>query len=485
MQIFLSSLVSLPFRRYWLNFNYLYDRLLPGGLTIGIILLGITLAYTLVNFSAAFAILAVLAVPVGIILVTRPNLGLLVVVFAISFEEVINSGPGISALKLLSIIVFGGAVIHFLIFRGKEPLVKAPQNWLILLFVMAAILSSFVALDPSRTIDRTGRLIRVLILYLMVINLVRTKKDLRYLIWIFVISGFISALWGLLDPAQAGQRLYGTMGQPNAFAAAMVPRLPLIFSLMHVNRDPLKRFLLVIILGVVTYALILSGSRGGLISAVLALLLFVLTQKNKLFWFNLVGLITVIGLLAMPLEIKQRVGLVTAHDSDNLGNSTDRRETYQVYGWQLWQENPILGVGLDGFAEAYTRSPYRFLQKNETKRVAHNTYLEIAVGTGLIGFIPFVALLAWSFYKAWQYAGYTKFDPHTASISAGLFAGMGGYLLAMLFGSHQYDKILWLLIALVVVVEILINKAGRQRSTARYRQVALPQVLANGKGASV
>lgn len=468
MRTFLNTSLTAHFRQQRVDFEYSRNRLLSViGLVAGVILLGIGVAYILVNFSPVLAVLFVFAVPAGIILVTRPQLGLLLVVFALSFEELSNSGPGVSSLKLLSVVVFGGAVIHFLIFRRKESLVHAPQNWLIFLFIMAALLSNFVALDASRTLDGTERLIRVLTLYLIVINLVHSQKSLRYLIWVFLISGFISALWGLFDPAQAGQRLYGTMGQPNNFAIEMVPRLTLTLCLLRVERGVLKRGTLLIMLAVITYALVLSGSRGGLISAVFALILFVLTQENKIFWFSLVTMITITGLIAMPLAIKQRVGLVSAGGEDELGNSTDRRETYQIYGFQLWQENPILGVGLDGFAEAYTRSEYRFLQKNATKRVAHNTYLEIAVGTGSIGLILFVALLGRSSYTAWKYAGYFKRYPHVASISAGLFAGQGGYFVGLLFGSRQYEKSLWLLIALAVVIQALINAAERRRLSSR------------------
>jgi len=483
MRTFYNIPLAARVRQQLAEFEYSFSRLLAvAGLVAGTILLSISLAYILANFSPVMAVLFVFAVPAGIILVTRPQLGLLLVIFALSFEELSNSGPGVSSLKLLSVVVFGGAVVHFLIFRRKESLVHTPQNWLIFLFIMVALLSNFVALDASRTLDGTERLIRVLTLYIIVINLVHSPKGLRYLIWIFLISGFISAVWGLLDPAQAGQRLYGTMGQPNNFAIEMVPRLPLLLGLLRVEKGVLKRGFLLTMLVVITYGLMLSGSRGGLIAAGCALIMFVLTQENKIVWFALVIIISITGLIAMPTPIKQRVGLVSANSGDELGNSTDRRETYQIYGFQLWQENPILGVGLDGFAEAYTQSEYRFLQKNATKRVAHNTYLEIAVGTGTVGLIVFLSLLGWSLYTAWKYAGYFNRYPLIASISAGLFAGQGGYFVGILFGSRQYEKSLWLLIALPVVVQALINAAEQRRlaSARASRQAVLARTSANG-----
>jgi O-antigen ligase len=463
MQIFFNRFPPIRIHRLRSDFEPFYTPLALGGLITGVILLGIGLAYVLVNFSPFLAFLLVLAGPVGLIFITRPQLGLLLLVFAIPLEEFNEFGPGLSMLKLLSIFVFGGAAIHFLIFRRKESLVNAPQNWLILGFVLIVVLSNFITLAPLRTFSGTIKLLRVLTLYLVVINLVKTEKDLRNLIWVFLISGFISALWGLLDPAQANQRIYGTLGQPNLFALTMVPRLPLALCLLNVEKGLLKRLALLTILGVVSYGLILSGSRGGLMAATLALVLFVLTQRNKLLWLSLVGVIVLTGLAAMPLEIRQRVGLVAAPGGDDIGNSTDRRETYQIYGWQLWQENPVLGIGLDSFAEAYARSEFRFLQKNRQERIAHNTYLEVAVGTGLAGFIPFVVLLGLSLFKTWQYAANLNTPPYLANISAGLLAGQGGYFLGMLFASRQYEKTLWLLIALVVAVQVVIHGAEHRR----------------------
>ncbi len=459
--------LSLPAARFrWPgdDSEYFDSRLLAIGLLVSTIIVSVGLAYVLVNISPVLALVGVLAIPTGLLLVTRPDLGLLLIVFAIPLEDFNKFGGGISALKLLSIVVFGGMVVHFLIFRRKDSLVGAPQNWLISFFVLAVILSGFVAIDIFRTLDRTIKLLRVLSLYLVVINVVQSKRDLNRLLWAFLLGGFLSALYGILDPAQQGTRFVGTLGQTNLFAVSMVPRLPLALCLLSVEKGRLKQILLLVILSVIAYALTLTGSRGGLLATGLALILFALVQENKAVWLIMIGLIALGGLIAMPLEMKQRIGLVSSSSGQDLGNSTDRRETYQIYGWQLWQQHPILGIGLDGFTEAYTHSDYRFLQKNRTKRVAHNTYLEIAVGTGLLGLIPFISLFALSLFKTWKYSGFRNRYPYLASISAGLFAAQGGYFLGILFGSRQYEKTLWLLIALVVVIQNIATMAQRRRS---------------------
>jgi O-antigen ligase len=141
--------------------------------------------------------------------------------------------------------------------------------------------------------------------------------------------------------------------------------------------------------------------------------------------------------------------------------------TYQIYGLDLFRQYPLLGVGLDGFAEAYAQSDYRFLIHTRDLRVAHNSYLEIAAGTGLIGLIPFLAILGFAIVSAWKYSHlkYYAYSSFLASASAGLFAALGGYYLGMLFGSRQYEKTFWFLLALPIIVQVLINIRMKQGET--------------------
>ncbi len=463
---------SLPIRRsYWLwsNFEYLYARLLPIGLVLGTLLVSVGLAYMLVNFSPALAFGAVLAIPIGVLLIVRPNFGLLVVVFAIPLQDFNQFGDGLSVFKLLSLAVFGGAIGHFLIFRRRDSLVGAPQNWVIIFFVFIIFLSNFVAIDLPATLDRTFKMLRVLSLYLVAINIVQSEKDLKYLVFIFFISGMMSALYGIytfyLAPSllNVDGRLTGTMGDPNQFAASMIARLPLMLSLLVVEKHRQKQLFLLLGAGIMVYAVTLTGSRGGLLSMGLSFILFAFLQKNRGVWLTVLVIASIVGLVAMPLSMKQRVGLVKSDAPDRLGNSTDRRESYQIFGWQLAQQNPILGVGLRGFTEAYAHSEYRFLQGDSEGRVAHNTYLEIVTGTGFVGLTGFLLLLGTSMFMAWKFTRYRNNYPYLGNVAVGLFAGQGGFFLSILFLSEQYSKTLWLLIALVVMVQNIINTAEHQR----------------------
>ncbi|MBC7878299.1 MAG: O-antigen ligase family protein [Anaerolineales bacterium] len=460
MQKVLPPLLLTRSSSRWSNFDSVYSRsILFGILTISLVV-AVASSYLLVHVSPLIAIASVVALPALLLCFVKPELGLMLVILVLPLEE-LNNGS-VSAIKLISVVVFGCAVLSYLISRPVKPLVHSTQNGLIFLFVLIAITSAFVAIDPTRVIDRTLKLLRVLALYFFVINLIRSEKYLHLALWLFLIGGFLCTLYGFIEPVEVGERFEGALGQPNGYGLTMTPRIPIGLTLFLIEKKTWKRLLIILMLAFISYGIILSGSRGGLLAVSLALFLFVLFQRNKFTWLAVIGIIFTIGFFVMPKEIKARVGIID--EPSEIGNSTDRRLTYQIFGVDLFQQNPILGVGLDGFAESYAQSEYRFLIQTRELRVAHNTYLEIATGTGIVGLIPFIGILTIALFLAWKYSQsiYLKISPKLAMMSAGLFAALGGYYLGMLFGSRQYEKTFWFLLALPIVIQVLIHAKEKQ-----------------------
>ncbi len=106
--------------------------------------------------------------------------------------------------------------------------------------------------------------------------------------------------------------------------------------------------------------------------------------------------------------------------------------------WKLFLENPLTGVGVNNFI---VRSPDLV-----GRRVVHNTYLEVAVGVGIIGFGAYMTMLAVSM-KEYVRAMRAKWSAQYQSMSDLAFYGMLS-LLAVLVGAmflsmmHTYD--IWL-----------------------------------------
>jgi O-antigen ligase len=172
--------------------------------------------------------------------------------------------------------------------------------------------------------------------------------------------------------------------------------------------------------------------------------------------FNLfvVAVVVLVAFLLLPQQVKARLGLADRLDKA-AQESTERRLSYYAYGVNLFLENPFLGSGLGGFTAQYHRSIYRFwLNQGDVLRVAHNMYLEIGIGAGLLGLIPFLMILL-SCLTGLQGLVRKKPPSSYAELASALQISMVGFMMVGLISSSQYDKPLWLLISMAAVLPVL------------------------------
>jgi O-antigen ligase len=120
------------------------------------------------------------------------------------------------------------------------------------------------------------------------------------------------------------------------------------------------------------------------------------------------------------------------------------------------QDNPVRGVGTGQFQ---TSSVHYLLQPGAIQRgdfilsqpkVAHNTYLNILSELGVVGAALFGAVLLFSLGCLLLSARELRADgdERLEILVRGLLAGVGGYLVTLLFISENYSKLLWVVLAL-------------------------------------
>jgi O-antigen ligase len=118
--------------------------------------------------------------------------------------------------------------------------------------------------------------------------------------------------------------------------------------------------------------------------------------------------------------------------------------------------NPLQGVGTGQFA---TSSVSYLLQPGAIERgdfilsapkVAHNTYLGVTAELGVVGgalFLAIVIACAGCLGRAIRELRRNG-EERLEILARGLAAGLGGYLVTLLFISENYSKLMWALFAL-------------------------------------
>jgi len=292
-------------------------------------------------------------------------------------------------------------------------------------------------------------------LIMLVIPTVLTDRlYLRLAVAAFVVGAVASVALGLLGGAveTAEGRVVGGIGDANVLAAGIMPAILLAVALAVGARRVIVGATALIAVVVLAMGLVATASRGGFVAALVGAVAVLVLAKRHRAW-AVAFLLCTIGAIAawfsVDAEAWQRVSDLRE------GSGTGRVELWNV-AWQMWQNNPLVGVGLEAFrdnASAYVRAigPLEYSAfLTEQPKVVHNTYLELLAETGVVGLLLYVGVLTASLRCAWRAA--TIFeragDLAMMALSRGTIAALVSMAAAIAFISGAADRRLWVLIAL-------------------------------------
>jgi O-antigen ligase len=268
------------------------------------------------------------------------------------------------------------------------------------------------------------------------------------------------AFFGILQWLANPQGIYGVRQTPHAipfssfvnqhhFAAFMEMTIGLTLALLLgkvTGKD--KRLLLMIAIILMGIAIILTGSRGGLLS-LLGVLAFVYTanylreksdesndttETQAAFRRKL----TFIGSGAALLLLICGAVLFLGGDSSLLrGVGVTNQEDFssgRIHFWtvaiQIFKDYPIFGAGLDAFGTAFPF--YDTWNGNLRVEQAHNDYLQILADAGLSGFLCVAAFICLLFKRGIEIIQREK-SRYRRSIAIGSLAGCFGILIHSFF----------------------------------------------------
>ncbi len=336
--------------------------------------------------------------------------------------------------------------------------------WAYLLFVSWMLLASALGInfersfwsDPSRM---TGlfTLMHVAALALMV-ERIAGKAFQGVILEAVGASGTIVAALGFVLEFLARQgggiytgyqgRIVGTLGNPIYFAVYLVPLIFVTTLLAWPERSGIRDQGLGIsvwlwrgALAIQILALAFAGSRGGLIGLalgiVVALAILLVQKRRGKIWaqaglvlgaFAIIfgGLFTVgrIAQDALPPQI-QKLVLFSSADI-----TTSTRLTNWRIAYRAWRARPWTGWGVENYRDAFDRhfdpSLLRFSLYEAVSDKPHNSFLEIVVAGGVIGFILYLAVVGLVLGLLLAGARRGAMPPRAAALVGGAFAAYWG-----------------------------------------------------------
>jgi O-antigen ligase len=301
----------------------------------------------------------------------------------------------------------------------------------------------------------------VALLMLIVATTVSTEETVRFLVAAFVVGALLTVVQGMasgglttaataIDTATEG-RLEGGQGDPNFFAAGIVPAIVLALSLRAAVRGFSARWLLLGAALLLSLGLVASESRGGALAAVVALIAALVVFKRRRAWV-FASLTIVVGVAIAWFSVSP-----TAWDRiTDFDNGGSGRSDLWTVAWRMTDDNPTNGVGLNNYpavADEYVREPGTVERADlivDTPHVVHNAYLQLLAETGVIGLAIFLGVALGSLFASWRAAELFHRAGNIAmdTIARGVIVATLGLMAASFFISNGVDKRLWVLLGL-------------------------------------
>jgi O-antigen ligase len=325
-------------------------------------------------------------------------------------------------------------------------------RWFLLYFLVEMISYLYhggrVTLSPSTFANLTS----ILMLFMVTLVMVNSVARLRWVVLMSIGSiGFsslyvISQWWTFRNVWSNFRGWGGVSGDPDYFSLLAVLWLPLA-TLFIVSRRPMWERLFCLGSAILTVvAIVVSASRGGFIGLVTALLFFAMHSKRR--FQILAATIVLIPLLALvPGSPLTRLMHPNASDDE----SSDNRLALWGAGVRMFEGSPLTGIGVDQFALNLKNYP-------ETRHldfhVAHNTYVDIGSQMGLLGLIPFLALIYCTYRALRQVAQQTAHDESSLlhEVALGIQAGVIACAVSILFLSAWWEGMLWFVLFLTICI---------------------------------
>lgn len=346
-----------------------------------------------------------------------------------------------------------------------------------------------LSFDPYSTKLVVVQLASLLVYFAATLVFVDTPHRLHVLVRTIMIFGFFLAIFGLTQSFTSPTKVYwmrelnqstafGPFINRHHFAGYMELTIALPLGLLLAGAiDKQKWILYLFLAGLMGVALVMTASRGGIISVVAEIVFLVIVTaiwrkhgERRRVGSRLKGIATRVG-LAAALIVGLFLGVMLLGGEFSLNRfidsvNTDDPTTGRAHFWSVTVDmikaNPILGTGLGAYGVMYTRYDTR----NGLFRLeqAHNDYLQVFSDAGVVGGVLALAFVVLLFYRGFGRA--RSRDNFRRGVALAALGGCFGVLVHSFFDFTLHttsNALLFLVLAALATLNGRVEDAPRRR----------------------
>ena len=301
-----------------------------------------------------------------------------------------------------------------------------------------------ISLEPFATQVTALHFFALLLLFSATIVLLDSASRIRRMTIVITVFGFAYAFYAILQSVLSPLKIYGLYeaGAPfgsfvnrHNFAAYMEMTMALPLGLMFVGvvgKD--KRLLYVTGIALMGVALLLSGSRGGLVAFVaevifLALLTAGMKSRSKLGLKLALAALLLAAIVGGAIFVGGETSLTRVAETAATQDVTTGRSNIWRVTLRVIAGNMPLGAGFGAFGVAYT--PHDSMSGLERVEQAHNDYLQVLADAGIVGLL-IGAFFLWRLFLLGRDA-LSISNSYRRGIALGALAGIFAILVHSIF----------------------------------------------------
>ncbi len=330
---------------------------------------------------------------------------------------------------------------------------------LIFLFTLTALLSIPLAINrPVAWQEFSGTFIRCVVIFIVMVNVVRTESRLRGLMFLALVAAIWLSLEAINDYRQglmsvegyrASGRGTGIFGNTNDMALHLVTILPISIALLFGSKGPGRKVFYGACAALIVAAIVLSYSRGAFLGLVVVFVFFTvkLGDRHRVEILLAVLGVAVVGVLLAPSGYGGRL-LSIFDPSLDPGGSADARRGELFRSIYVALRHPLLGIGMGNYQPEMS---YRGL-------VTHNSYTQVAAELGMSALVCYLMFIVSPLRKLGQIARETFSTRRTSSfyyLAVGLQASVIAYMVSSFFLSVAFNWYVFYLIGFAVCLRRL------------------------------
>ena len=381
--------------------------------------------------------------------------------------------------EICALIGIAPMILHR--FAKRLPVFRVTKETVALMIFGLAMLASVpFSIWPGGAFEVfTDGYLKILVVFVLIMNTVTTPKRLEQLTWLIVLCvGYVAAR-GVVDYArgvnlQEGDRLSGAVGgifgNPNDLALNMVTFMPVAAVIALSKRyEPWRRAIAAFIVVLMMATIVFTKSRGGVLGLVVMLVCLVLLGGKIRRGFGTMAVAAVlVSTPFMPSSFWVRMASIVDEEADakQFTGSREARRVVMQEGIDTFVEHPLTGVGAGQFQN------YNPPQRKERWRETHNVLIQVAAETGILGLLTFSYLILRAAIAAALTRRLLRRSPrqardaldivlspderhklygHTVAMTAGLI----GWFTCAMFASVGYNWTFYYVLALIVAAREL------------------------------